>query len=369
MNFNAIFLRSFRVLLLPFALVYGLVINIRNYLYNKQYLRSAQFGLPLICVGNLAVGGTGKSPMVEYLIDLLQPYFSIATLSRGYKRKTRGYALASESTTALDIGDEPMQFHIKYPQLTVAVGEERIVAIPQLLHDRPGTQAIILDDAFQHRAITAGLNILLTEYSNLFTRDYFLPTGDLRDQRSSYKRAELVVVTKCPVDLTEEEKRKIIAEINPGKEQQVYFTTIEYGIPYHITSHENKQITGDDEVLLVCGIANPKPLKQYLDDQAATYYQLDYRDHHIFSIDDLKDIQKKYMQINAAQKLILTTEKDAVRLIKFSKEMSDLPLYVLPIRHRFLFNEAEQFNRTVVDFIQNFKVVLHHEQEKEQTEK
>lgn len=355
MNFNAIFLKSFRVLLLPFALIYGLVVTIRNYLYNKQYLRSARFGLPLICVGNLAVGGTGKSPMVEYLVELLQQRFTIATLSRGYKRKTKGYALANESTTALDIGDEPMQFHIKYPQMAVAVGEERIVAIPQLLHDRPATQAIILDDAFQHRAITAGLNILLTECSNLFTRDYFLPTGDLRDQRSSYKRAELIVVTKCPAELTEEEKKKIIAEIGPLEHQRVYFTTIEYGTPYHITSREPRAITGEDEVLLVCGIANPKPLKQYLAERAATYYQQDYSDHHIFSIDDLKDIRKKYEQLNAEQKLILTTEKDAVRLIKFNREMSSLPLYVLPIRHRFLFNEGEQFDRAVVDFIQNFK--------------
>src|SRR6478735_7409996 len=188
--FSNWFLKSFRVLLLPFAILFWLAIAIRNWLYNKKIIRSVSFNLPLICVGNLSVGGTGKSPMVEYLVLHLKNEFRVAVLSRGYKRKTKGYALATASTTAIDVGDEPMQFHSKSPDVPIAVGEERLVAIPQLLHDKPETQAIILDDAFQHRAIKAGLNILLTDYGNLFTRDFFLPTGDLRDAASSYKRAE-----------------------------------------------------------------------------------------------------------------------------------------------------------------------------------
>src|SRR4051812_21163999 len=161
--FSNWFLKSFRILLLPFALLFGFIVSVRNWLYDKNILKSTSFGLPLICVGNLSVGGTGKSPMVEYLVLHLKNRFKVATLSRGYKRKTRGYALASDKTTAIDIGDEPMQFHFKFPDVPIAVGEERLVAIPQLLHDRPATQAIILDDAFQHRAINAGLNILLTD--------------------------------------------------------------------------------------------------------------------------------------------------------------------------------------------------------------
>src|SRR5258708_5882179 len=167
--FSNLFLKSFRILLLPVALLYWLGISIRNWLYKTNILRSTSFGLPVICIGNLSVGGTGKSPMVEYLLNDLQPQFRIATLSRGYKRKTKGYALANDDTTALEIGDEPMQFHLKFPGLAVAVGEKRIEAIPQLLHDRPETQAIILDDGFQHRVLKAGLNILLTDYHNLFT--------------------------------------------------------------------------------------------------------------------------------------------------------------------------------------------------------
>lgn len=366
MNFNTIFLKSFRVLLLPFALLYGLVVIIRNWMFDKKYLHSAEFGFPLICVGNLVVGGTGKSPMVEYLVELLQDKFAVATLSRGYKRKTKGYALADENTTALEIGDEPMQFHKKFPHISVAVGEARIEAIPQLLHDKPGTQVIILDDAFQHRAVKAGFNILLTEYNDIFSHDFFLPTGDLRDARASYKRADIIVVTKCPAFLGEVERASIIKDINPLPHQKIFFTTIQYGRPYHISTEIQRDITHEDEVLLVCGIANPKPIKQYLSEHAYTYYQQDYSDHHIFTIDDLAEIQNKFDGITSENRLILTTEKDAVRLEKFKDKLEHLPLYVLPIRHGFLFEEGSDFDEAVVHFITNFQLVKDNEQKEGQ---
>lgn len=250
--------------------------------------------MPLICVGNLSVGGTGKSPMVEYLVLKLKDQFKVATLSRGYKRKTTGYALANEKSDALDIGDEPMQFHLKFPDVPVAVGEERLDAIPQLLHDRPQTQAIILDDAFQHRKIRAGLNILLTDYNNLFTRDFYLPTGDLRDLKSSYKRAEVIVVTKCKPDLSNEEKKKIIEEIKPLSHQQIFFTAIEYGQLYHILTKKGFELDNKTEVLLITGIANPRPLKKLLEEHSSSYQLQQYSDHHIFTIDDLNDIKKKF---------------------------------------------------------------------------
>ncbi|MBS1567386.1 MAG: tetraacyldisaccharide 4'-kinase, partial [Bacteroidetes bacterium] len=203
MNFNFPLLRPVRILLFPLSLIYLAAIWLRNRLYDWNILKSVSFNMPLICIGNVAVGGTGKSPMVEYLIGRLKNQFRIATLSRGYKRKTKGYTLANAQSTALEIGDEPMQFHLKYPDIAIAVGEERVVAIPQILHDRPDTQAIILDDAFQHRAIKAGLNIILTDFSNLYTRDWYLPTGDLRDERLSMRRAQIIVVTKCPPNLGE----------------------------------------------------------------------------------------------------------------------------------------------------------------------
>ncbi|HMU47445.1 MAG TPA: tetraacyldisaccharide 4'-kinase [Chitinophagaceae bacterium] len=353
--FPEFFLRSFRLLLFPFSLFYWLGIAIRNWLYDKNILKSASFGLPIICVGNLSVGGTGKSPMVEYLLLNFKTKFRLATLSRGYKRKTKGYALANAQTTALELGDEPMQFFLKFPEIPIAVGEERIEAIPQLLHDRPETQAIILDDAFQHRAIKAGLNILLTDYSNLFTRDFYLPTGDLRDQKKSYRRANVIVVTKCDPKINEEEKQKIISEINPVQGQQIFFTTTKYGSPYHLINKGTIGIKHSDEVLLVSGIANPAPLKKMLEDTCGSYSMLRYSDHHIFTVDDLRDIKRKFENLQGENRYILTTEKDAVRLIKFRQEIENLPFYIVPVGHFFLFNGGSEFNELVDDFIRNFK--------------
>jgi len=185
-------LKSFRYLSLPLSFLYGIIIWCRNWLFDKKIFKSASFNFPIICVGNLAVGGTGKTPMTEYIVSLLQHQYKVATLSRGYKRKTKGFAIANETTTAIEIGDEPMQFHQNFPNITVAVGEERLVAIPQLLHQRPETEVIILDDAFQHRQVNAGLNIILTDFKNLYTRDFMLPAGDLRDVRVSSKRAQCI---------------------------------------------------------------------------------------------------------------------------------------------------------------------------------
>jgi len=347
-------LKPIRMLLLPFSILYGLVVIIRNWLYNRNILRSARFNLPLICVGNLSVGGTGKSPMVEFLISRLKNQVNLAILSRGYKRKTTGYALASESSTALEIGDEPMQFYNKFPDVTIAVGEERVVAIPQLLHDRPDTRLILLDDAFQHRAIQAGFNILLTDFNNLYTRDWFLPTGDLRDQPASAARAQIIVVTKCPPDLSLAEKSNLIKEINPRSGQQVFFTTISYGTPYQIVTREKWNAGRDTELLLVTGIANPGPLKKFLEENFNSYDELDYSDHHIFTIDDLKYIIKKFNQIEAGSKVLITTEKDAVRLQKFAQELKTLPMFVIPIEPVFLFQDEASFTRLITTFIQNF---------------
>lgn len=324
-------------------------------LYDKNILKSASFNFPVICVGNLAAGGTGKTPMTEYLIRLLKNDYKTATLSRGYKRKTEGFAIAGKDTTALEIGDEPMQFHQKFPDVTVAVGEERIVAIPQLLHDKPETEVIILDDAFQHRQVRAGLNIILTEYANLYTRDFILPAGDLRDVRSSSKRANIIIVTKCKADLPEAEKNSIIAEIKPTVNQTVYFTTIVYGKPYHLFTKEEITLTPDYGILLVCGIANPATLKKHLTEYADSYDMLRYADHHIFHSNDLKDIRQHFDKMDSLKKIVLTTEKDAVRLEKFVKELNDFPIYVIPIQHHFLFGDEAAFNDQVTSFIKKFK--------------
>ena len=353
-------LKSFRYLLFPFSFIYGGIIWLRNWLYNKNYFKSIPFNFPLICVGNLAVGGTGKTPMVEYLIRLLKNDFNAATLSRGYKRKTKGFGIANENTTALEIGDEPMQFHKKFPDVTVVVGEERLVAIPQLLQEKPATEVIILDDAFQHRSVKAGLNILLTEYKDLYTRDLMLPAGDLRDIRSSAKRAAIIIVTKCKPNLTEKEKQEIIDELDPAAHQTVYFTKIEYATPYHLFTKIEINFSQNADILLVCGIANPRPLKEFLTANVHSYDMLRYQDHHIFDSDDLTEIKKQFAKIKSAEKLILTTEKDGVRMQKFENELVDFPVYVLPIRHSFLFDEAAKFDQQVIDFIKSYPKKIEH---------
>lgn len=348
-------LKSFRYLLLPLSFLYGAIIKFRNWLYDKNILKSASFNFPIICVGNLAVGGTGKTPMTELLASFLSAKFKTATLSRGYKRKTKGFAIADKSTTAIDIGDEPMQFHQKFPQLTVAVGEERLVAIPQLLHQRPGTEVIILDDAFQHRPVQAGCNIVLTDYKNLYTRDFMLPAGDLRDVRSSIKRADCIVVTKCKSDLTPAERDAIIKEIAPSSKQKIYFTEIVYDRPYHLFTKEKANLDVNTDILLVCGIANPKPLKEFLTTHVHSYDMIRYADHHIFSSEDLKDILKQFEKLSSENKIILTTEKDGVRLQKFANELSQYPIYALPIRHHILFGEEKIFFDEIVAFINSFE--------------
>jgi tetraacyldisaccharide 4'-kinase len=353
--FSSFLLRSFRILLFPFALVYGGGVVIRNWLYNMKIFKSASFNLPLICIGNLTVGGTGKSPMVELLVNRLKKKYPLAILSRGYRRKTKGYILATSETTANDIGDEPFMFYSKHPELPVAVGEERVYAIPMLLHDHPETKAIILDDAFQHREVTAGLNILLTDYNNLYTSDFFLPTGDLRDARSSAKRAQLVVVTKCSPDITYVEKEQVAKSLMLRPKQELYFSAIGYHTPYHIITKETKPLQPDMEALLVTGIARPQAIKKYLDEELRSYNSLSFRDHHIFDIDDLKQIKKEFATLRSKNAIILTTEKDAVRLVKFGDELNELPLYVLPIETQILFGEEEKLVTTVTAFINSFE--------------
>src|SRR5690606_20856601 len=210
----------------------------------------------------------------------------------------------------------------------VAVGVERIVAIPQLLHDHPGTEVILLDDAFQHRALKAGLNIVLTDCQNLFTRDFYLPAGDLRDLKHSYKRADIIVVTKCPFNLSQASKESITREITPLSHQHIFFTTIEFGFPYQIQSYTKHNVNQEQtEVLLVTGIANPESLKNFLDEQADFYNMMTYKDHHIFTIDDWKDIGKRFAAMESQDKIILTTEKDAMRLMKFEAQFAGLPLF------------------------------------------
>jgi tetraacyldisaccharide 4'-kinase len=350
MNFSKL-IRQRNILLVPFSWLYKASAFVFHKLYDWKLIGSYQPAVVTICVGNLSVGGTGKSPMVEYLLRLLENKTPVAVVSRGYRRKTKGFVLANESTTAADIGDEPMQFHQKFPGATIAVGEERAKAIEALIKQKPKTGVIILDDAFQHRAVTPGFNILLTEYNNLFTKDGYLPAGSLRDLKSNYKRADIIVVTKCNSNLEYMRKEQIVKEIRPFPHQQVFFTSIAYGLPYHIFS--SKTINWDDisAAVLVTGIANPQPLLDYLQLKPFEWSHIAYADHHHFSDEDIEKILTAYNAIKQTNKIILTTEKDAVRLADF-KELQELPVVALPVQHQFLFNEGSIFDQKIIGFLE-----------------
>ena len=318
-----------RFLLLPFAILYGLGVRLRHFLYDRGWLSSKRYPFPILCVGNLAVGGTGKTPMVEYLVRLLGQE-QVAILSRGYRRKTRGFVLADDSATAMTLGDEPYQYHRKFPRATVTVCESRQEGIERLL-ENPHFKYIILDDAFQHRKVQAGTNLLLTSYDKLYTQDFLLPVGSLRDIRSRARKAQIIIVTKCP-ELTQTEQEKIIQQLKPLPSQKVYFTTIAYSD--RVYSHEDSQALKDfiaTPFTLVTGIANPTPLVDFLEKQGASFEHLAYSDHHHFSNRELELLRQKGR--------ILTTEKDYVRL-----EGARSTLYYLPIETQFLNDQRLIFN-------------------------
>lgn len=291
---------------------------------------------------------------MEYLIRLLKERYPVATLSRGYNRKTRGYLFAGGDTNASDIGDEPMQFHSRFPDIGVAVGEQRVLAVPQLLMDAPDTRVILLDDAFQHRSIKPGLNIMVTEYGGLFTRDHIIPFGRLRESRSCYRRADIIIVSKCPPDMGGPEKDRITGEVHPLAHQQLFFTSLDYGMAYDIYTREPHQLPASATALMVCGIANPAPMSRYLVSRFSRVELLQYPDHHYFSVSDLRKIREYFGTIGNPQKFIITTEKDAVRLQLLREDLQAmaLPVYVLPVEVKFLFHAADSFNNHIFEFVE-----------------
>lgn len=351
--------RLFQILLAPFSLLYGIGITIRNLFYQYGILKSVRFNIPTIAVGNLSVGGAGKTPHVEYLVRLLKDYINIATLSRGYKRKTKGFKVVQRSNSAEEVGDEPLQYKRKYPDILVAVGESRTLAIPEMLNYYPQTQTILLDDAFQHRAVQPGLNILLTEYSNLFTQDFLLPSGRLREWRNGYKRADTIIVSKCPPDLSWEEKKLIEQEIAPQHHQQLFFSYYSYDNPYYIFNPRySGPLSKQVDVLLICAIARTDYLLDYLQEKVNSVVLMAFEDHHYFTKHDIGTLRATYERMESDKKIILTTEKDAMRLELHRPFLTEhqLPIFSLPVAVKFHFEEQEKFDQSVKDFLLNFKI-------------
>lgn len=348
-----------KLLLAPLSLLYGIGITLRNAFYNNGIIRSVKFNLPVISVGNLSMGGAGKTPHIEYLLMLLHNYLEVATLSRGYKRNTAGYLDVLPEHSAAEVGDEPLQFRRKFPDVTVSVCENRAYGIPQMVGRHPEIQAILLDDAFQHRAVVPGLNIMLTEYDRPFFRDFLLPAGRLREWRGAYRRADVLIVSKCPPDLSLEQKQVMIEKLAPLAHQQVFFTHYLYEEPYYLLNPGYKKVLDKDtDVLLLSAIAGTDYLLSNLAPRVATVTSQEYADHHNFTSTDLFDIRGQFLRLDSPNKIILTTEKDAMRLEAHREyiQAENLPIFVLPISVAFLFNEGPQFDQLIQNYLLNFKV-------------
>jgi tetraacyldisaccharide 4'-kinase len=332
-------MKLIRNIAFPLVPVYYAVTWLRNTLYDLGLKKSTSYSFPVICVGNLSVGGTGKTPMIEYLIDLLKEDYRIATLSRGYKRKSKGFQLANEFSSAESLGDEPFQFYNKFKNtILVAVDTDRTNGIAQLKQLDNAPDVILLDDAFQHRKVKAGFNILLTTYNKPYFEDFVLPTGNLRESSKGAKRANMIIVTKCPDNLSETEKNRFIKSINPNKNQNVFFSHIEYS--NDIFSETNKKnIDSVADFTLVTGIANANPLVDFLKKKNLQFEHLNFNDHYEFSSEDIKELDKK--------ELIITTEKDFMRLKQF-QSLKD-KLFYLPIKVRI--NDESAVNKLISDFV------------------
>lgn len=336
-------MKLLRVLLFPFSILYGIITCIRNFMYDRGILKSYSFSRPVIAIGNLSTGGTGKSPQTEYLIRLLCSNYKVATLSRGYKRKSKGFVLAGPTSNAEILGDEPYQFYTKFPHINVAVDADRKNGIEKLLALHPQPDVIILDDAYQHRKVKADFYILLTSYGDLYADDFILPTGNLRESRSGAKRANIIVVTKCPQTISLEEINAMKAKLNPDKGQDVFFTYIDYDNEVHSEKDAlplAEAITRDN--ILVAGIARPAPFFERLKGSNANC--ITFPDHHNFTEEEVSNLA-----ILSKDKIIITTEKDYVRL------MEKLPpdkLYYLPIKSAFI-KDGGLFDAKILHFLEN----------------
>lgn len=345
-------IKYLRLLLLPFACIYGLVVIVRNWCYDKGIFESQSFDIPIISIGNLDVGGAGKTPMTEYLIRLLKDRYKLATLSRGYGRDTEGFILADSNSVATEIGDEPAQFKQKFPGITVAVCERRAGGTEQLI--ALGYNLVLLDDAYQHRAINPGFSILLFDYSRVFEPRIMLPAGNLREPFAGRKRADVIVIAKCPAELNEQEMESIRLRIQPFDGQELFFTGINYGELADVNGKAAAiKINKDDTVFLLTGIANPLPLLKHLDNQVQQVIHHNYADHHQYTLKNITKLADEFKACKAPNKLVITTEKDIQRLREPGLQalVKQLNILVLPVQVQFLAEGQSQFNKIIENYV------------------
>jgi tetraacyldisaccharide 4'-kinase len=355
---------SRNILLYPISLIYGLITGIRNFLYNTGVISTVEFHFPIICVGNITVGGTGKTPHTEYLAGLLKKEFKVATLSRGYKRKSRNFRIASSSSQVSDIGDEPMQIFRKFPDILVTVERDRVNGVNQILATNPETEVIILDDGFQHRRITPGFSILLSDFDRLIVRDHMLPYGSLRESKDNMRRADIILITKSPENVSPIQRRLIVKEVDKAPYQNLYFTSFRYKDPLPVFDinvqteiHFDMSKSATIGIVLITGIANPLPLKEYLEKAVKEIVHLSFPDHYNFNEKDIRSITSAYEKLKSAEKYIFTTEKDAVRLREFSNiaESIKSAFFYIPVEIHFLNDDKDEFDNMIVDYVRKNK--------------
>ncbi|MVN20525.1 tetraacyldisaccharide 4'-kinase [Mucilaginibacter arboris] len=346
----------FRYLLLPFSWIYGLAVIARNYFYDAGIFKSTRFNLPVIVIGNLEVGGAGKSPMTEFLISLLQPQYKIATLSRGYGRQTKGFFYAGKNSMAKTVGDEPLQFKQKFPDITVAVCESRVEGVEKLQAEN---DLVLLDDAYQHRALKPGFSILLFDYSKFNQPHFMLPAGNYREPFSGRKRADVIVISKCPQDLSTENQQQMLKKVKLKEGQQLFFTSIVYHPfrPLSTTLGDASFIGKKTTLFVLTGIANPKPLLQNLRKQSAVLIHHKYPDHHQFTIKNISKLVAAFKACAANKKAIITTEKDAQRLQEPALQnlLAGLPVFVAPIGLTFLNDTAPGFKQLIENYVRKYQ--------------
>ncbi|MBF1080569.1 MAG: tetraacyldisaccharide 4'-kinase [Prevotellaceae bacterium] len=339
--------------LLPLSWLYGLAVSLRNELFALGILKERSFSIPVISVGNITVGGSGKTPHVEYLIRLLQDYIKVGVLSRGYKRKSHGYVLADDNSTMRDLGDEPYQIKQKFHDIYVAVDKNRCNGITRLTHDKATSNVgvILLDDAFQHRYVKPGLNILLVDYHRLIIYDRLLPAGRLREPLNGKQRADIVIITKCPRDLKPMEFRILTKAMDLFPYQQLFFTTIDYGTPKALFSDKTTSLNKYN-VLLVTGIASPEQMENDMKHKCRSLTSLAFEDHHLFNTKDEQRINNAFERL-PSPKIIITTEKDSTRLVNLNGLTTEVrdAIFVLPIKVKFMLNQGELFNNKIISYV------------------
>ncbi|KPK79822.1 MAG: hypothetical protein AMS27_17675 [Bacteroides sp. SM23_62_1] len=351
------------ILLYPFSLLYGLVVYLRNFLFDYQIIESKEFDIPIISVGNIALGGTGKTPHVEHLIRLLKDDFRIAVLSRGYRRKTRHFILANENSTFTQIGDEPRQIKQKFPDIHVAVDRKRVHGIWELIKTIPNLDVIILDDAYQHRYVKAGLSILLIDFNRPLSEDFLLPAGRLREQPFEKRRANIILITKCPDRLKPIERRIVVKDLKLYPFQHLYFTKIKDDNPIPVFQIPGKPLSREDikkmkpQILMIAGIAYPRTFKKFLRNYSTKISEMLYPDHYEYKTKDINNIISFYHSLKGDEKIIFTTEKDAMRLQKFTDIDVGIKerIYFIPIFISFLNEDTEHFNKHIINYVRDNK--------------